>query len=218
MDTARWLPWNAVMLCRRRLALKREAHAVKAKARTATKQDRKEVKRTRTRMEKALRLSEGEELDATGRAKVAELIDQARASTSRIQSRCKELLRFDDALRREDWDWLRKTHNVNVHRLTPEQQDLIRQNCGTERKRLEVETVLQSLEKEVAAHVERMQHYLDTAKSNAAENDPLAASGWIIEALKEDKTAQELEEKILAWERCLLKLIRGQERKLAHAG
>ena len=194
-------------------ALKKEGQYVKRKVKGTTKKTRKEEKRTESKMEKALDLSEQEGLDGKAKAKAAELIDQALTSTRRIRRRCEKLIRLDEALCRQDWDWVRKSQHVDLGRLTPEQQKILRQNYDIERKRLKVESVLKGLESEVEGHARKMQHYLDTAKSNIVSGDPLTASGWIIAAMQEDKKGEELADKILIWEKRLLKLIKQQQKR-----
>ena len=190
--------------------LKNEARFVKKKVKSTTKKDRREEKDVSSELEQVLHILDREGQTPRNRAKLLDLLSKAEKTTDNVRQRSEKLVRLDQTLRDFDFRWLKRGHGIDFGHLTPEQQNVLRESLLEERKRIKVEEELEKLELAVDLHVRAMEQYIRTAKEALEGGNAAAATGWISKAIEEEKKAEELEGKILGWEKRLLKLVKRQ--------
>jgi hypothetical protein len=192
--------------------LRKEARFVKKRVKGPTKKDVKLEKKALSGLEKALDLLENKESNGENNRTVHALLDEALKKTNRVRQQCRRLVQLDDALRRYDWRWFKKTHSVNLSDLTPEQQKIAQEAVLEERKRVNVEEALEKLQLQVNEHVKGMAAYMERARTSLADGSAAGAAGWIAKAMAEEKKTEALESTILGWEKRLIKLVKRQLR------
>ena len=190
--------------------LKSEKKFIKKRLKNTTVEDQKEEKEVQNELEKALALLEKERLTEKNRPKLMELLNQAQKRSGGVKEKTARLLRLDDALKRFDARWFKKTHSVDFGHLTPEQQEIIKKSLHEERKRMQVEGRLKELEENLHQHLETLDACIGQARRAVDALNAAGAIGWINKAIGEKSSIQALEKDALTWEKWLIRLVKKQ--------
>lgn len=190
--------------------LKSEKKFIKKRLKNTTKENQKEEKEVRNELEKAIALLEKERLTEKNRPKIMGLLNQAQKKSTEVKEKTARLLQLDDALKRFDTRWFKKTHSVDFGHLTPEQQDVTKKSLHEERKRMQVEERLKELEKNLHQHLDTMNDGITQARRALAALNAAGAIGWINKAVQEQSALRTLEKDALTWEKWLIRLVNKQ--------
>ncbi len=195
--------------------LHKEKQFVKKRLRDGTRANTKDEKVVEGGLEKAQQLLQNGDLSADKRRRVEGLLQEAVARAHKMRERTARLFQLDGALRKFDLQWFKRTHAIDLSRLTPAQQNVARQSLLDERKRVLAEEELGKLEGQLNQQMATLESCVTRAKEGIAGNDPAAAAGWIGEALKCEKALRKVEDDALAWEKRILALVKRQIQELS---
>jgi len=190
--------------------LKSEKKFIKKRLRDTTKEDQKEEQQVRNELEKAIALLGKERLTENTRPKILELLNQAQKKSTALKEKTARLFQIDDALKRFDTRWFKKTHSVDFGHLTLEQQEVIKRSLHEERKRMQVEERLKELEQNLHQRLEGIDNCIAQARRALAAMNAAGAIGWMNKAIQEQSALQALEKDTLMWEKWLIRLVNKQ--------
>ena len=194
--------------------LRDETKWVKKRMKRNAKQALKEEQGAEKTLEGAVDHLEKGNADEGERGHVLKSLEDVLEKARHVRARCQALARFDRALRRYDWKWLRKQHGVSFSDFTPEQKRILKRTLDDERRRMRIEEALERLIAEVDAHVGDVQSQTEKAKACIEHGSSAGAAAWLLKALASDKRSEELEKKILEGEKWLMDLLKRQRKDL----
>ena len=194
--------------------LNKERLFVKKRLRNSTREDNKDEKGARRDLSNAQQLLEKRNLGSQDIQRAKALIETTFQRVRAIRARTARLFQLDDALRRFDVRWFRKTHGVDFGRLTPAEQKVLQETLMEERRRIHAEEELEKLAADINRRASAVEGLVARAKEGITAGNVAAATGWVNEAAKAEAVLKELEERALGWEKRLLRLIRREQGEL----
>ena len=198
--------------------LNKEKRFVKKRLRDNTREDQKDEKKVRGNLAEAQHVVEKGNFGPQDTQRLKALAENTLQKTRSIKERTARLFQLDDALRRFDLHWFRKTHGVNLEQLTPAQQKVVQENLIEERRRVHAEEELGRLASELNRQVSAVEAFVARMRDGIAAGNVAAASGWLGEARKAESALAELENRALGWEKRLVRLLKRQQEELSQRG